>query len=281
MKPALVIISHYNAWPTDQLVALLDQIHDIPSGHPFQCLVVVNQAIDRPLELPERHSEHRILYRENTGYNIGAWEYGWRNGPPAEYYLFLQEECQIASPNWLGSFVRLLSRPEVGVVGERLTFRGLTWKRIEFFQNGYPFQGLPGDEPIGHVDGLKRSLKARGVPLGRRGDHLQSFILASRRNVLEAIDGFMIGHSKGDAIACELAISLMTVARGMKLKQVGTLPFRYIHHPQWMFLENGWFTLVIESIDRFLPLALTASAKRTVYKVKKMVTGKPHYWEIP
>ena len=91
---------------------------DIPSGHPFRCLVVVNRAIDRDLELPERHRDVEILYRENVGYNIGAWEHGWRVAAPAEYYLFLQEECRIVRPDWLGSSTRLLADPKVGLVGE-------------------------------------------------------------------------------------------------------------------------------------------------------------------
>ena len=34
MKPTLVVISHYNAWPTDDLIALLDQTRTIPRGPP-------------------------------------------------------------------------------------------------------------------------------------------------------------------------------------------------------------------------------------------------------
>ncbi len=33
--------------------------------------------------------------RENTGFNIGAWDYGWRHLPPYDYYLFLQDDCFI------------------------------------------------------------------------------------------------------------------------------------------------------------------------------------------
>ncbi len=60
---------------------------------------------------------------------------------------------------------------------------------------------------MGHVDGMKRSLVERGIPLGPTGDHLQRLVLATRRDILEAIGGFLVGRSKGDAIACELAIS--------------------------------------------------------------------------
>jgi hypothetical protein len=39
--------------------------------------------------------------RENTGFNIGAWDYGWRHLPPYDYYLFLQDDCFIVRPLWL------------------------------------------------------------------------------------------------------------------------------------------------------------------------------------
>jgi len=71
MTPTLVVISHYNAWPTDHLFKLLDEIHAVPAGHPFRCRVVVNQAEDKRLDLPSRYADVEVLYRENLGYNIG------------------------------------------------------------------------------------------------------------------------------------------------------------------------------------------------------------------
>ena len=67
MKPALVVISHYNAWEPHQLIALLDQTKAIPAGHPFRCRVVVNQADPKLLQLPDRHADVEVLYRPNTG----------------------------------------------------------------------------------------------------------------------------------------------------------------------------------------------------------------------
>lgn len=276
MKSALVIISHYNAWPTDQLVALLDQTRSIPSGYPFRTLIVVNQALDRPLELPERHADAQILYRENTGYNIGAWDYGWRAAPPADFYLFLQEECKIVRRDWLGSSVRRLSGTSVGMIGESLAWPGQTWKRAEYFHRGHPFQGDPSEAPIDHIGGLKRFLAAKGIPLGERGEHLQSIILSTRRDVLEAIGGFMIGQTKGDAIACELAISLAVVARGMKVEQAGLLPFRYIYHPQWSLLDEGPYTLLTQLANRFVPIPLLPFVSGSLFNVRKCLTWKRH-----
>jgi hypothetical protein len=281
MKSALVLISHYNAWPAAHLVSLLDQARDIPSGHPFRCLVVVNRAIDRDLELPERHRGVEILYRENTGYNIGAWEFGWRTAAPADYYLFLQEECRIMRPDWLGSSIRRLSRPTVGLIGESMAWTGQDWPRVAYLHLGHPFHGAPDEPPIDHIGGVRRFLQAKGIPFHEQAEHLQSLILATRRDVLEAIDGFRIGGSKGDAIACEVAISQAVASRGWKVQQAGLLPFRYILHPQWAHLNKGVFTLLQQGVERYAPLPTVSYLRKQVYRMHRYLTGKPYDWEIP
>jgi hypothetical protein len=281
MQSALVVISHYNAWPTDKLVALLNQIREVPSGHPFRCLVVVNRAVDRPLELPAEHASVEVLYRENTGYNIGAWEYGWRKAPRADYYLFLQEECRIVRPDWLGAFVRKLSRPGVGLVGEIMAWRGLKWNRLEYLHNVSQYEGEPGEPPIPIIDGFKRFLDSKGIPIGETGEHLQSLILGVRREVLEAIDGFMIGRTKGDAIACEIGISHVVASKGLTIKQIGILPFRYIVHPQWAHQNKGVYTLLLEWGDRYAPLSKVWFMRKSIQYLRKFVTGIPCDWENP
>jgi hypothetical protein len=284
----LVVISHYNSWPTDQLVALLDQMREIPSGHPFRCLVVVNQAVDRPLELPAAHADVEILYRENTGYNIGAWDYGWRNASRADYYLFLQEECQIIRPDWLGSFVRMLSRPGVGLVGESRVWRGLKWNRLEYLHDGSWYGDEPGDPPIPFIDGIRRYLDSEGIPIGETGDHLRAIILATHREVLEAIDGFGIGHTKVDAISCEIGISQAVASKRLAIKQVGITPFRYIVHPQWTFYDSGVYSRLLQWTDRSVPLSMIWIMRRMIWIMRisiqrlcKLLTGTPRHGEIP
>ena len=48
----LVVISHYNAWSSDQLIALLDQMWSVPAGYPFQARIVANRAEPHDLALP-------------------------------------------------------------------------------------------------------------------------------------------------------------------------------------------------------------------------------------
>src|SRR6266852_2661705 len=117
----LVVISHYNARQEDDLLALLDSIDSVPPGWPFQIRIVVNQETPTPLTLPRRPSVMDVHYRPNTGYDIGAWDFGWRVSPEYPAYLFMQEECQVVREGWLKAFVDKASNPAVGLVGKRLT----------------------------------------------------------------------------------------------------------------------------------------------------------------
>jgi hypothetical protein len=281
MKSALVVISHYNAWPTDRLVALLDQTREIPSGYPFRYLIAVNRAIDRDLELPERYAGIEIVYRENTGYNLGAWNYAWRLSAPADYYLFLQEEVRIVRPNWLGAFIREISKPSIGMVGESMAWSGLDWRRVEYFHIGSEFQGHPSEVPIDHIGGVKRFLKAKGIPLSERAEHMQAFILAMRRDVLERIDGFLVGLTKGDAIACEVAVTHQVVALGLKVEQIGWLPFKYIFQPQWALLDEGPYTLIMQWVDRFTPISLMPLVRNSVFRLRKFLMTQRYEREAP
>ncbi len=222
---AAIVVSHYNAWPTDQLIALLDQMQSVPAGYPFSVRVVVNQAEDKRLELPERHADVAVYHRENTGYNIGAWEYGWRREPRADYYLFLQEESILVKPNWLRAFIRKVDRPKVGVVGEIIGFYNTTWDDINESAAKY------GTDP--NTIGFREHMTRQGIRYGELADHLQSLVLCLKRATLEAIGGFRIGISKYEAIAYEIGISKSVQAVGLTIRQVSLRPFTYIQHPQW------------------------------------------------
>jgi hypothetical protein len=236
----MVVVSHYNARPTTQLVDLLDATQTLPSGWPFGIRVVVNLGVPKRLVLPARHQQVEILYRENTGYNIGAWDHGWRTGGPAMSYLFLQEECRLLRPDWLAAFVRQGAATGVGLVGECLSphwdalwedlVQRCRGERLE----GHLVDGQPADRVPCYLDFFRR----HGIPSGRRADHLQSLILYARREVLQAINGFPVGRNYGEAIAAEIGISKKVQSLGLRIGEVGPHPFHYIEHPQWLHRRN-------------------------------------------
>jgi hypothetical protein len=233
-ETVLVVVSHYNARPPEQLVALLDGMFTIPSEWPFAVRVVVNQASPQRLVLPDRLASVGVCYRENSGYNIGAWDAGWRQLPPYPSYLFVQEECRIVRPGWVSAFVR--KADHLGLVGECLSPDwDAPWDHLAEWLRG---QRMPDHwtegEPADRVACYQHFLRTQGIPPGPKGDHLQSLVLSARREVLEAIQGFPQGRNYGEAIAAEIGISKKVQALGLRIGEVGPEPFFYIEHPQWL-----------------------------------------------
>jgi len=250
-ETVLVVISHYNARPADELVRLLDQARAVPAGWPFRVRIVVNLGTPRCLILPERHGGTEILYRGNTGYNIGAWDHGWRTGPGYRGYLFLQEECRLVREDWVGAFARRAAEPGVGLVGECLSPSwDATWGELacRFREETLPdhqLGGRPADRVSCYLDFLARE----GIDPGPKGDHLQSLVLFARREALEAIDGFPVGRDYGEAIAAEIGISKKVQALGLDLCEVGPEPFFYVEHPQWLHRRPAAVTVSAVSTD--------------------------------
>ena len=264
MSSTLVVVSHYNAWPTDNLVALLDQMASIPAGETFQTRVVVNQAEDKLLELPERHSGIEIFYRPNTGYNIGAWELGWRTGPTFDCYLFLQEECQIRRPDWVRAFTRLALKPRVGLVGESLHWDGFTWGRLDQYYARFPFSALLDGQEVPIPVGVRAGLGRLGVPVGKTGAHLQSLILCARRPILEAMNGFTLGNDYAEATIAEVAASKRVEAMGLEVREVGGGSFRYILHPQWSSKQGSFKRTLMRWVEPWIPIPLATRLRSRV-----------------
>ena len=68
---------------------------------------------------------------------------------------------------------------------------------------------------------------------------------------------------------------------GLKVRQVGRLPFRYIVHMQWAFLNKGVFTLLLQATERRAPRPTVSLLRRAILRLRKILTGKPFDWEIP
>ncbi len=246
-----MVVSHYNAWPADKLIALLDQTRSIDAALPFHTRVVVNQALDKPLNLPARFQDVECLYRENSGYNIGAWDSGWRTPPRFDHYLFLQEECQILKPGWLKAFVALTEQPNVGLVGESLVWER-PWPELEAtLQRPVSDDFQIDGRPVDHFECYYENLSRLGIERGADGSHLQSLVYAARREVLERIGPFPLGQDYGAAVTTEICLSKKVLALGLEIRQVRFLPFSYVLHPQWR--SPLWRQFLGRTLVRWLP----------------------------
>lgn len=235
--PIAVVVSYYDARPAAPLQALVRGLLSGDAGAPFELRVVVNHdpALATPvaLDLPAGIT---VAVRENVGFNIGAWEHGWRMDPPRDAYLFLQDECVVRATPWLSPFVRAAEQPGVGLVGERLSPPwNAPWDELARRFAGH---SLPGHEIEGRaaerIACYLHYLRAHGIDPGAKGDHLQTLALFARRSVLVAMGGFPVGRNYGEAIAAEIGTSKRVQTLGLGLREVGREPFTVFAHPQWL-----------------------------------------------
>jgi len=256
-----VVISYYNARSADPLIKLLDSMQAHTSGCAYTTQIVVNRAIDRDLVLPDKHAHHPILYRPNSGFNIGAWDQVWRHCTDSDFFLFLQDDCLVYRDNWLLAFVREGQKKNVGMVGESINWRR-DWDELigteilEIVAKDHVLDGKPATRKEVYFNAFNRW----NIEKGHRADHIQSIVWAARREVLERIDGFPLGSDYGEAIAAEIATSKKIQSAGMRIKQVHWRPFYYISHPEWSH-QDSVLTVALKKLRN----KITRNSK--VYKI--------------
>jgi len=230
-----IIISYWVGRPPNRLYQLLNQIARHDAQAPFIITIVCNGGDRHPLILPEKYVKNgvHVLNRVNSGYNIGAWEHGWRSDGESEYFLFLQDECRILKTGWLKAFLdKMQESREIGLLGE-----SINWKRAWSEQRNNPVAASclnrEGEVPFNAVDFLRAFIVLSGIDPGESAEHLQSLILFSSRTVLEEVSGFITSDIYAEAVGSEIAISKKVQERGYRIAQVGAQPFSFIGHLQW------------------------------------------------
>lgn len=234
----LVVISCWLDRGIDDLLALAGQLRRSPDAPRYDLLAVVNGDADT-LPAALRDFPGDVLLRPNIGYNLGAWDAGWRARPGYGHYLFLQDECRLLREGWAREWPRRC-RGETGVLGESLSVDwDRPWPELHAI-------GPPGDKPEHCLDGrpVDRAtfylacLARWGIPAGPTARHLQTLVLFAAAEVLEAVDGFRCGRGYGEAIAAEIGFSRAVEAAGWRIEQAGRRRFEWFEHPQWSHLRG-------------------------------------------
>lgn len=233
-----VVISYWIGESQAQLHRLLRQIRDIDAGAPFDLRIVCNGGDERPLILPAEFTRlgAQILNRENVGYNIAAWDHGWKIDVRHDFYLFLQSECFLKRPGWVEAFEFRMTRDAgVGLVGERIMWDRLTWSFIRADTDRDLGQSVwPAYEPDHPIDRYQHLMTQAGIPIGDVGTHVPTIIHFTARHILEEVGGYpFFGPSYREAVGSEVAISRLIEARGYRVVQLKGHPFAYIGHRQW------------------------------------------------
>jgi hypothetical protein len=234
-----VVVCYWVGESRKHLFRLLRQMLRIDAGTLFGLVIVVNGGDERPLKLPERFAalNARIINRVNRGYNIEAWDVGWRSAPEFDYYLFLQSECFLKRENWVADYEFRMSRdPGVGLLGEFYGWEQKTWQFIREATDRDLGDAAGQKEGSPHpIDVVQSIFRESGVPLTELGTHIPSVICCSSRKVLLEVGGFPLvdNPTYWRAVGSEVAFSRSIEAKGYRLSRVRDRDFSVIGHRQY------------------------------------------------
>jgi hypothetical protein len=203
----------------------------VESGSLFDVVIVCNGGVERPLVLPSRFDDlrPRVINRKNEGYNLAAWDCGWRDARDYEFYLFLRDQCILKRAKWLSDFEFRMSLDRgIGLLGEHITWDRMTWDYIQ-----KSTERDLGEAVAGQIGTYRDILNKAKIPVGETGSHLVSIILFTTRMILEEIDGFpFIGPSYREAVACEIGLSRLIESKGYRIAKVRGGSYEVIGHLQ-------------------------------------------------
>lgn len=233
-----VVVAHWIGQSDAQLHRLLRETRTTEAGAPFDLRIVCNGGDEKPLLLPPEFAnwDIQILNRENIGYNIAAWDHGWKIDPRHDFYLFLQSECFLKQQGWVEAFEFRMTRDSgIGLLGEKILWDRETWPFVRAATDrDLGAAAWPKDEPRHPIDTYKALIEQAGIPPGELGTHVPTIIHFTSRNILEEIGGYpFLGPSYREAVATEVGISRLIESRGYRVCQLKNDPFAYIGHRQW------------------------------------------------
>ncbi|MCQ0970860.1 hypothetical protein MLD63_10530 [Paracoccus sp. TK19116] len=253
VRKPLVVICHYDARDVVPLIALLRQIRRIPAGIPFEVEIVVNSVTGRRLQLPNDLSDVAVTMRPNSGYNIGAWESVWRQRSDCDFFLFLQDECEIKRENWLIPFIHGTRFADTFLACECIFYMS-SWSAIDWKETCNQYFEIADLYDLG--------IKAPPT-------HAQMTVVAARRKALEEVGGFISGDHKARANAGEIATTHRALQKGFRVREVQWLPYSTISHPQWNDYINRSrsFAWSLKRVFRILQWwARTEFSRRAAYR---------------
>tara|TARA_A100001015_G_C14694421_1_gene595738 strand:- start:9 stop:437 length:429 start_codon:yes stop_codon:yes gene_type:complete len=114
----LITISHYNKRKKNDLINLINSLQN----QSCDLLIVINDD-NCVLERSDTFYNTKTLIRPNTGMNIGAWNTSFIRNRTYDFYIFLQDECQILDSTFIDKYIDELSKKDVGMTGESVNYK--------------------------------------------------------------------------------------------------------------------------------------------------------------
>ena len=225
----LITISHYNKRKKNDLINLINSLQN----QSCDLLIVINDD-NCMLERSDTFYNTKTLIRPNTGMNIGAWNASFLKNRTYDFYIFLQDECQILDSTFIDKYIDELSKKDVGMTGESVNYKwAKSWvylaKSALNYKVGYNINKIP----VFRVQYYFNLLKKWKIDPGQNGIHLRSLVWGFKKETLDKISPFPIGITKEECIAAEIGVSKKIEQLNYKVTQVSTKPFKHISHIEW------------------------------------------------
>lgn len=228
-KKILITISHYSKRDKNNLINLINSLQ----SQNCDLLIVINDD-NCVLERNEMLCNTKALIRPNTGMNIGAWNAAFLNNRNHNFYLFLQDECQILDSTFINQYINELSKKDVGMTGESINYKWAnSWNYMEKSALNYKVGYNTNKIPLFRVQHYLNLLKKWNIDGGQSGLHLRSLVWGFKKETLEKVIPFPIGMTKEECIAAEIGVSKKIENLGYKVTQINEKPFKLISHIEW------------------------------------------------
>lgn len=228
-----LVVSYWPGRSSEKLQSFVASALQHAPGHAYEAILVINGP---ETSLPGEVNAffHKIVYRENEGYNLGAWNHGWRHISSAKYLLFVQDDCQVISDNWVSSFLnRFQSVYRCGLVAEHINKKwDKPWNELDNQEARAPALLFNG-APVSKAAYYRKLLAHWGVPEGETARHATTVVQFTSRATLEEIGGYREENNYYDAVGAEIAFSKNIESLGYQLVQLTDARHSHIAHHEW------------------------------------------------
>ena len=229
LNKVLITISHYSKRNKNNLIEIINSLKD-----QFCDLLIVINDDNCVKEKNAVFSNIKTLIRPNTGMNIGAWNTSFLNNRHHDFYLFLQDECQILDSTFISQYINELSKKDVGMTGESINYKWAnSWNYIEKSALNYKVGYNINKIPVFRVQHYLSLFKKWNIDAGQSGIHLRSLVWGFKKETLKKVFPFPIGMTKEECIAAEIGVSKKVESLGYKVTQINEKPFQLISHIEW------------------------------------------------
>jgi len=154
-KPAVIVATSEKTWQKSKRYLFNKPFFDCRNA--FHLTIVCNGYDDRASQFFKQLEPEFLFIKPNTGYDLALFDYGIKNIPLAQWYIFLHDDHWFYDSNWLESLLDMaFKQPEIDIFGNLVpaplgqspnideAFLDWGWPFIK--QANYPFflQGLAG-----------------------------------------------------------------------------------------------------------------------------------------